>query len=776
MTDKRWVLISPIPCPGAMRITGAGAISDDSNVNGDYCPNGDVDGKPSWKWIGAIGFQAPEGDHGLLYWSTGEAQWRLEHEGTLVYTNPDGDDRPTNGSWVPQFAPPDEPPVMLPRTTIIIRILESNPPAKFSEEEDLSVGCKALRRKLTTDIVFTGADYNYFLAIERNPKRRCEEIYIRREWWCRGGWQTVWEGVFSTGAGEWDFDNCTFTVRPDPFDAYTCIMRAANQKINVLGVQPVPSTASIPLDIEFGFSYSWHAASGTGPVPYATQAGMVDGSNSGINGWGLAASYYIGNINQTFASNPPPVPLTTLDCTGEMDGFEGSTLATDIMQGLLDEIGPFIGTTEIDFAIYRHIWWRERAVTLCNFGVPSPPFGTGWTLVTDNCGVDGTALYGRTPSVTYTGGNAGATGIISPSPPIDPCSFYVAAGAFGFDNRPMFVCFDVNGADPVEFNRGRLLQEVANFMLAQTGCNITKFVSDLLEWDPPGDAPGYSPGVNYVNGSPNQYNAIVILQNSDAIDPAASNPATIGELTLKEFFSMLAIGPRIFWALDDDGNIRLEHWTFWTTPIGLDLAAIPDKDKSEPLSYTHMKLEIPRFERPKWANARERDFVGTDVEYFGPCVNADADVKEYNAAPFMTDIKFIISDPDAINKVGFTLLATTFDGSSYNTISDVGALSGDVVPNAPLSWANLEDVFWRNDRLLPSGRMNEVDTVFDGFQPNIEQRNVTVKMCCDYLTFNSVDRVASKLAGVLGLNAGFVRKAEFDETTEAVTLTLRYSY
>ena len=88
---------------------------------------------------------------------------------------------------------------------------------------------------------------------------------------------------------------------------------------------------------------------------------------------------------------------------------------------------------------------------------------------------------------------------------------------------------------------------------------MTDVVSDFFEWSPIGDTPGYVAGQNYVTGETNQVDHLVILQKSDAIDPTASNPATIGEITLKEMLQFMVETFRVYWIIDDDGNLRLEH-------------------------------------------------------------------------------------------------------------------------------------------------------------------------------------------------------------------------
>jgi hypothetical protein len=322
------------------------------------------------------------------------------------------------------------------------------------------------------------------------------------------------------------------------------------------------------------------------------------------------------------------------------------------------------------------------------------------------------------------------------------------------------------------------MQEAMNYLLEKTGCEIGDAYSDFFEWNAIGDAVGYAVGVNYVTGETNQMNHLFIVQKSDAIDPTATNPATIGEMTLKELLSLFATAFRVFWKIDELGRFRVEHWSFWTTPVGLNVATYATDDKSEPMAYIHLKADIPRYERPKWAQAQGADFIGVDIEYSGPCVSTEgeSDVKEYNVGQFMTDISFIGTDPDAIGKDGFVILATSFVDPDYWTILDTGALTGTLNTNAPLSWANLERDFWQHDRFLPTGTMNRALTEFLGFVPNIEQRNVFLKFCCDYVNFDSSKRVATKLGFKLGSINAFVRRAEFDEATDGLTLTLRYAY
>ena len=147
-------------------------------------------------------------------------------------------------------------------------------------------------------------------------------------------------------------------------------------------------------------------------------------------------------------------------------------------------------------------------------------------------------------------------------------------------------------------------------------------------------------GQNYVTGETNQVDHLVILQKSDAIDPTASNPATIGEITLKEMLQFMVETFRVYWIIDDDGNLRLEHISAWRSQSGLNLTTYSEDRLIEPLAYASTSDESPRVERLKWAEAQSRDFVGKDIVYSGPCVASDNE-KSWNAAPFTSDIAYI---------------------------------------------------------------------------------------------------------------------------------------
>jgi hypothetical protein len=241
-------------------------------------------------------------------------------------------------------------------------------------------------------------------------------------------------------------------------------------------------------------------------------------------------------------------------------------------------------------------------------------------------------------------------------------------------------------------------------------------------------------------------------------------------MTFAEAMTALFVMFRVLWDIDEDGYLRIEHWTYWTQVAGLDITNTPDT--IEPQRYEHLQSQVPRLERASFMESLSRDFVGLDIIYSGPC--ASKETKEWSPGKITTDVSFVLSDPGAIAKEGFVILATNYNGVDYDTIVSIGEISTNLITNAPLSWANLQRDFWTWDRYLPTGNMNGSAIVFDGFLPNIEQADVSIALCC--LDFDPGEYLTTKLGQRLGIAQAVVESAEHNLLLDTTTLTLRYAY
>lgn len=601
----------------------------------------------------------------------------------------------------------------------------------FTRARDLNAGQVFFRTKLNAAVVFSGEDYDVLRPIHFDPGTRCREILIRFDEYC-SGWQETWRGVFSTGKGTWDLDLCTFEVRPDVVDAYTCILGAAKVKRNVLQVGPVDAEALNLPSLQFAM---------------CATVGFT------------------------------PSPADACD-----DFWSGSPFLSPLINEWL------IGHSQVEAAgsgYQLNIFWRERLTTECIDGAPVAPPGSGWVLLSDDCAGSGMATYIRETGATWSFGDAQRGTIVDgiPVPPSGACAWqYVGSidetifDPFDPDLGvvPFYVC--LSDGDGTDLNRARRMDEIIEHLIDQSGCPIAGLRSDFFERNPVGDALGYVAGENYVTGEINQVSNILMLQKSDAITPAATNPATIGEWSFDEAMKFCLDVFRCLWFIDADGYVRIEHYSYFVALNGLDLELIDGA--IEPLRYEHLSDRIPRIERAKWAEAQGRDFVGRDIVYDGPCVgDGNREVEEISPGPYTTDISYIFNDPDAIGKEGFVFLATTLDGGVYTTILDIGAFTGNLISNAPLSWANLQDAFWRSDRYLRTGNMNGVVTDFDGWRPNVEQKGVSIPRCCDTYDFDPLESIGTRLGALLLPPRRAVVESVAENIDDGrITLTLRYQY
>jgi hypothetical protein len=306
--------------------------------------------------------------------------------------------------------------------------------------------------------------------------------------------------------------------------------------------------------------------------------------------------------------------------------------------------------------------------------------------------------------------------------------------------------------------------------------DITEIQSDFLGWNPPGNAPGYVPGENYVTGLPTQTEGLVIVQKSDAMLPQASVAATRGDMTLAELFTALKAMYRLYWDIDANGVLRIEHWKFWTQQAGIDITGLGGT--IEPLLFTINGDNIPRIERAKFMEASNTNFIGKDIIYSSECATSTgaSSVQDVSAGRVTTDVSMLLDEDvrSTLSRDGFYFLACKEANGAYSTIIGQGALDSAYLQNAPLAWANLQRDFWTWDRYLPEGEMNGVPTVFDGFLPNLEQSDVTISLCC--IEFDPKDYLTTKLGQRLGVTEAYVEQAEHNLLLDTTTLTLKYAY
>lgn len=282
----------------------------------------------------------------------------------------------------------------------------------------------------------------------------------------------------------------------------------------------------------------------------------------------------------------------------------------------------------------------------------------------------------------------------------------------------------VEGVFDVDYTRNRWLckldsDNVLEFLCDKviTGVNVS---SDFFT-----DTPN-----NYVTGGTNHLLYLTIAQKSDIIRPDSTNPATTAMMSFNELMDILWGMFQVQWMYDvGTDTIIVEHISYFTRGAGLDLRNQLMTVATN--KYTYKKEAMPKFEKFSFVEADNLDFVGVPIYYDSYCVNADPENNTTElAVNVTTDLEFIINNKEAIADEGFVILCNYLN-VTYFVELEGGALSGDVKLNNHLSWANLQWKYFRHNRILIEGFINNRPLTFwSARKTKIQECSAII--CTDY--------------------------------------------
>ena len=250
-----------------------------------------------------------------------------------------------------------------------------------------------------------------------------------------------------------------------------------------------------------------------------------------------------------------------------------------------------------------------------------------------------------------------------------------------------------------------------------------RWLMDIIEYLGADATDGIKPGAtissqfftdvtNYVTQETNHLTLLTLAQKSDILRPTASNSASNAMMSWNELMEILWGMFQVTWNYDSSTDvINVEHISWFAVAAGMDLRTQLISHAAN--RYHYKKEKMPKYETFSFAEADQQDFIGKDIFYLSNCVdqNSDSNKREVSLK-VTTDIEYIISTPDEIVDEGFVMLCNYLDGADYYVAVEVGALSGEVHINMHLSWANLHNRYYRHNRVLIEGYMNNILTTF----------------------------------------------------------------
>jgi hypothetical protein len=253
---------------------------------------------------------------------------------------------------------------------------------------------------------------------------------------------------------------------------------------------------------------------------------------------------------------------------------------------------------------------------------------------------------------------------------------------------------------------------------------------------------------NYVTGLPNKLTKLTIAQKSDILRPASANPARYpkGQLSWDELMEILKGMFQVYWVYDHlTDTVHVEHISWFVANDGLDLRT-QALCKSTNV-YEYVKEKMPKYESFKWMEADNAYFVGDSIRYDSGCVDQNPDSNTVETSiPVTTDLEFIynsslVANQTAISDDGWVILQNSGAGPIYDVDSELAAGGTEVKLNMHLSWASLHLNYFRHNRVMIEGYINNSPMTFESSQGVIKQQCTAI--ICD--SYNPNDSITTEL-------------------------------
>jgi len=510
-----------------------------------------------------------------------------------------------------------------------------------------------LRLNLNTTLIFTGDDYQYLQ--EAVVLNQCPEIDVIIKY----RFQEVWRGFLNPRKGTYNQDICRVEIKPTPKDAQYCIDKILDKEVNVI-------SQNVSYPAYFAFPNS---------VFNLQSCELGEFDNVTITNEGLIYS-----IN-----DQPDFSVCGL---GDESGWSKFIETVLILQ-----VNP-----NKTFKVRLTITYSREELTLdCNQG-QTPATFLDFTLLTNNCNINNTAVYSR-PAITRL---KEVTGELITSDEVDPFAplpvdkvlqvkFYEYLGVDELGNRQQYF-------------RARLFKDVLNSLVNE--CNLT-IVSNFFNINRDNTNPD---NVVYERAQIEAYN-LLIWQKSDIKRPNSFQGATIGNLTLKQALEIVGVF-NCSYKVEPGNILRIEHISYFEgeETEGEDMTVTYPSRVNNRNTYSYDDNELVKYDKFTWMDTvQDRDFKGVDIEYLNDC---SENTRSYAFGRVTTSISEIIENANNFTDDGYVLASAVLIDGDYIVVSDRGKITNEPKLNAPLSLANLHYNYWRYDRPFESGNMNGEETQF----------------------------------------------------------------
>lgn len=318
------------------------------------------------------------------------------------------------------------------------------------------------------------------------------------------------------------------------------------------------------------------------------------------------------------------------------------------------------------------------------------------------------------------------------------------------------------------YDRARLFSTSILYIAQQSCSGIKGIVSDFFQINPENVS-----SFNYLTSELNTYTQMCFSHKSDVLEPIPSNAATIAKTSFKKIMNDLRILFNVYWYVDVNDKLRIEHLSFFAETQGLDLTlAKYTTYMAGTKKYKYSRTEMPRYEI--WSCPESKQ--GGKITYDNGCGNTKENESTTNntLVSLYTDFRQVRYQPSEVtNKDGLVLFAT-----KLNAVTGNYDMYG-FFQNEELVIGKLILRFHKWGRPQLDGELEYFESAFDDAtrdfgdlliyneKKNKEQEQIQIPLCCDDV-FDETKLVKTSLG------TGEVLKADFDPFNETMKLNLKY--
>lgn len=298
---------------------------------------------------------------------------------------------------------------------------------------------------------------------------------------------------------------------------------------------------------------------------------------------------------------------------------------------------------------------------------------------------------------------------------------------------------------PYLFKDGVLFRDMIEYLISLTDCGLT-VESDFFNINPP----GLNPDNSAYQKALQDLQQLVVFQKSDIkrFDSTNRSAKPSWNTKIKEVFADLFILFKVK-AQIQGSILRLEHISFYEAQEGNDYTN----------EYYLKQLQRDNSDTPRLTRFYFRDekcseyFRGFPIEIY--CGEGEA---EKRCTQFYTDLLFAIETDNAesVADEGWFLMATEFDGTNYQVLTD----------NRPLSFTQLHANYHTYD-MAGIGTINGVEVVPESLTKTRKQPEFKVKKCCDD-TFDPNNYITTSLG------QGKIDNADWNLSLSELLITAKY--